>query len=151
MGGNSRLGFPACLDDVICIGSTDGKGNKSSFTPGPYPEKKYSYYSTLGEGVESSWPRHLNKDKGVERKSGTSYATPIAAGIAATILHFMHQSPNPDKYLLSRLCSKRGMQMAIRQMIVERDGFDYIVPWELFHKLGEADIAPAIVRFLRYI
>ena len=147
-GGNDGLAFPAREDQVICIGSTDGEGNKSDFTPGPHVCKNFS---TLGEAVKSSWPGGTN-----QRKSGTSYATPIAAGIAALVLDFMRQcsEANPrsvDPYLVGKLKEKRAMEAVLRLMRTERDGFDYIAPWNLFNDLRKDGIATLIQDTLRLI
>jgi subtilisin family serine protease len=149
-GGNSGVAFPASLNEVICIGSTDGQGNKSKFTPGPYSGKKFA---TLGEGVRSSWPKHLSGDglSTQERKSGTSYATPIAAGIAAMVLDYMRQHPNSDKYLVSKLRGKRGTKTALREIVEERDGFQYLRPWKLFTSERKEDIVGVMQSLLRLV
>lgn len=89
-GGNRGRAFPARQDEVICIHATDGYGNPSSFNSSPM--KDHDNFSTLGEDVESAWPVRLGKptSHGVckTRKFGTSFATPIAAGIAAFLLQF---------------------------------------------------------------
>jgi subtilisin family serine protease len=85
VGGNNTgppIAYPARRKDVICVFSTDYQGNPSGFNP-QRDENRYSF-STLGENVESAW---VTAD-GSYRKtlSGTSVATPIAAGIAAVII-----------------------------------------------------------------
>lgn len=84
------VAYPARASDsgVFCIHSTDGLGNASKFTP--IAQENLENFATLGEAVRSAWPWKLRK--GLEqRKSGTSTATPIAAGIAALILEFGRQ------------------------------------------------------------
>ncbi|KAK2055145.1 subtilisin-like protein [Colletotrichum caudatum] len=87
-GGRQDRAFPARNPDVIAVHSTDTNGNRSDFSPSG---KLYDIsLATVGEGVESAWPismcdRSANPTF-VECKYGTSYATPIMAGIAAFLL-----------------------------------------------------------------
>lgn len=88
-GANHTISFPATLDTVFCIGSADGKGSRSSFSP-PFVGKEK--YSALGEGVRGALP--LGKDPSGNlyiRKSGTSTATVVAAGISALLIDFTAQ------------------------------------------------------------
>jgi hypothetical protein len=52
-GGNKVIAYPTRHRTVIGVFSTNGDGNKSGFNPNP-PEDDSSYFSTLGEAVESS-------------------------------------------------------------------------------------------------
>ena len=154
-GGNNGLTYPANEDEVIGIGATDGKGNKSDFTPGPYPDQKN--FSTLGEGVMSSWPRKLSSAI-TERSrvmSGTSVATPIAAGIAGMVMDYLRQLPEDTDdnldFLLSQLKSKKGMEAALLKLTETRDGFHYIVPWTLFKAGRQAGIPQVLLDALRTV
>jgi hypothetical protein len=89
--------------------------------------------------VKSSW---LGGE--TQRKSGTSYATPIAAGITALVMDFMRQCSEADPRLVMRLKEKRAMEAVLRLMCTERDGFDYIAPWNLFNDLRKDGIATLI-------
>ncbi|KFZ13581.1 hypothetical protein V502_06536 [Pseudogymnoascus sp. VKM F-4520 (FW-2644)] len=82
-GGVKGIAYPASQTEVICINSTDGEGNPSPFNPSSKEDKNFS---TLGEAVLSSWPRSVQ-----QRMTGTSFATPIAAGIAAVTMDYMEQ------------------------------------------------------------
>ena len=86
-GGNRIVTYPARKEQVICIYATDGKGEPYRSNPTPIGN---SYrFATLGEGVKSAWPKGLKKGAAPEqRMTGTSFATPIAAGIAACLLEF---------------------------------------------------------------
>jgi subtilisin family serine protease len=153
-GGNSGLAYPANQNEVICIGASDGKGNKSDFTPGPYPD--ISNYTTLGEGVTSSWPKALSQT-GQERTkimSGTSVATPIAVGIAAMVVDFLRQLPRDVdqnlEFLVERqLRSKKGMNAVLKRLTEERDGFMYIAPWILFCDDRKEGVAQVLLDALR--
>lgn len=82
--------FPARVSNVFCIYSGDGKGNYSKTSASAF-SRDFNLL-TLGEGVESAWPRHLSQYPWTKRKSGTSFATPIAAGFAAVLLLYACQN-----------------------------------------------------------
>lgn len=75
-------------------------------------------------------------------KSGTSTATPIAAGIAALVLQYMRyvlseraQIPQADAEMFCKLRTTAGMSTVFRRMApTKRDGYDYIVPWNFMSK-----------------
>jgi hypothetical protein len=123
-GGLSGRARPARYDGVICIHASDGKGNKGGMNPTPMANR--DNFATLGVAVPSRW-----KGENVW-KTGTSFATPIAAGIAANVLEFANNrciGLKPRKRKL--LHQKRGMQAIFRRMAEERDGYDFIHPVRL--------------------
>lgn len=135
-GGNDDIAWPARLDKVICIHSTDSYGNPSDFTP---TECSYSdNFGILGQAVKSSWPPHLKQGTEI-RKSGSSIATPIAVGIAAIVLDFLrhilsaraHRLPESDAVLFRKVRTTAGMSCIFRLMATKRRGYDYIAPWSL--------------------
>jgi len=130
-GGNHGIAYPANqFSRVICINSTDGQGNSSKFSPNPHPQNEN--FATLGEAVNSSWPSALDVNC-TRRKSGTSFATPIAAGIAAVVLEYAMQKLPVDKYAVTgRLRSCEGMKAVLKLMAEVRNGYRYIKPWKLF-------------------
>ncbi|KAF4627633.1 hypothetical protein G7Y89_g10518 [Cudoniella acicularis] len=150
-GGNHLIAYPANqLSRVITINSTDGLGNGSGFNPTPHPES--ANFATLGEAVESSWPAHLLVGC-TQRKLGTSFATPIAAGIAAVILEYTMQKLPVEKYTeASRLHSCEGMKAILKLMSEERKGYRYIKPWKfLSWENGHSFICENILKALREI
>jgi hypothetical protein len=135
-GGNVDVSWPARMDEVICISASDGLGNKARFAPDSRRNK--DNFIILGEDVMSSWPMHLNKMHEV-RKSGTSCATPIAAGIAAIVLElagsYLHRNcesfTSDAMQHFRKLRTVAGMREVFDLMAGERDTYDYIRPWGL--------------------
>jgi subtilisin family serine protease len=133
-GSNEVVAWPARKREVLCIHAADGKGNKASFTPGL--RNNVENITIPGINVQSVWPPHLQQGSRI-RKTGTSCATPIGAGVAAIILDIASiylttkrdTSPENDEIWRS-LRSADGMLWALRRMSVPRDGYDYIVPWK---------------------
>jgi hypothetical protein len=80
--------------------------------------------------------------------SGTSYATPIAAGIAANVLEFARHHVEMTPGQRECLYSWWGMSLIFQAMSVERYGYDYIRPWKMFDT--EHDIQ-TIVKLIRKI
>lgn len=130
-GGRLGRAYPASCSHVICVHSTNTNGNRSDFSPTAEPEK--ANIATVGESVESAWPAHLcdKSNRGyVKTRSGTSYATPILAGIAAFLLLFarLHlpahkaaELKRKDKIeALLKRCSEKGPHPT------RRDGYYYV-------------------------
>jgi hypothetical protein len=124
--------FPAREHCVMCIYAADGNGNKSEINA--QTRSRETRFSTVGIAVLSAWPEQpANLNVITARKSGTSFATPIAAGIAACILEFaIQQNMARDKY--EQLKTIRVMNNVFKLMTTESDGLDFIYPWELFHR-----------------
>ncbi|WQF81022.1 Putative peptidase S8/S53 domain, peptidase S8, subtilisin, Asp-active [Colletotrichum destructivum] len=87
-GGKLGRSFPAREPEVIAVHATDANGNRSHFSP---TATDYDInLATVGEAVESAWPVVLCEDdtEYVKHKSGTSYATPIMAGMTAFLMMY---------------------------------------------------------------
>lgn len=132
-GGLLGRAYPASSSQVICVHSTDTLGNASAFSPTAQPFTLN--FATVGESVESAWPMLLCDDKSapqayVKSRSGTSYATPIMAGMAAFLLQYTRLHISAEEALkfkskenmeaLLKRCAERGPNYAIR------DGYFYI-------------------------
>ena len=97
-GRRETIAFPAKMDRVICVKSCNGDGGPSTFNPWNSKDAGPNFM-TLGKDVLSMW-RVKDWDEVTalqKRSSGTSVATPIAAGIAALIMHFLRQPDELDR------------------------------------------------------
>ncbi|KAH8880242.1 subtilisin-like protein [Thozetella sp. PMI_491] len=129
-GGVKGRARPARNEDVMCIHASDGLGNKGDMNPSPLADT--SNFSTLGVAVPLRW-----KDKDVW-KSGTSFATPIAAGFAACVLEFANHRCSLSPARRKMLAKRRGMQAVFRRMAEKRDEYDFVHPLRLW-KSGASD------------
>lgn len=135
-GGNRKRAYPARDDKVICVHSCDGRGNPSDFSPTSVQNQ--DNFSTLGEAVRSSWPaRFLKEDtEPMIYRSGTSFATPVAAATAAFLLLFARQNLHPDE--AKRLKRTAGMKAVFNLISESRKEYSYIalsmVPDNFFGK-----------------
>ncbi|OBT94327.2 hypothetical protein VE01_07702 [Pseudogymnoascus verrucosus] len=144
-GGLKQIAYPASETEVICINSTDGEGNPSSFNPSSKNDKNFG---TVGEAVLSSWPH-----SGKKRMTGTSFATPIAAGIAAFTMDFMEQKKKGwsehDQYVAARIKRNRGIIAVFDKHLSDlRVDFRFLCPWLFFDK-DETGLDRAILKTLR--
>ncbi len=142
-GANENLAYPADQDQVIWIGAADGHGNKSPFTPSHSASSSTYHFIALGEGVRSSWPR--SRGGPYQARSGTSYATAVAVGLAASVLDFMRfklWNENPDseeRFLLDKMRRRMGMQKVLLSMANQTsDGYHNLAPWKLFDSYSES-------------
>ncbi|SPN98624.1 uncharacterized protein DNG_01669 [Cephalotrichum gorgonifer] len=144
-GGVTGRARPARHRDVICIHSSDGKGNKGGMNPTPV--RNADNFATLGVAVPSKWKR------AEVWKSGTSFATPIAAGFAANVLEFsnyMCADIRPMKRKL--LHRKAGMEAIFQNMAEKRDEYDFVYPLRLWQEgKSREEVARVIEDILRDI
>ncbi|KAL7954001.1 peptidase S8/S53 domain-containing protein [Trichoderma compactum] len=78
--------FPARKEGVIAVDASDGSGEWVKLNPN---SKSKLNLSTLGENIKIRCPDSANPGKMKDVYiSGSSFATPIAAGIAANVLEF---------------------------------------------------------------
>lgn len=99
-------------------------GADSNFNASADAEKRIA---TLGIDIESRWQGEK------VWISGTSFATPIAAAMAANILEFMCPKVNTDQdtILWSHVSSFLGMRAVLKLMCVKTDKNLYLAPWRL--------------------
>lgn len=131
--GNNRpdhVCWPARALEVICVHSGTGTGQPSTFTPGPHDNQRIM---VLGEWISSAWPAHLKSPGNTKYMSGTSCATPIAAGIAAIVLDYARRTLSPENW--KKLRRVDGMQRMFERMRDPRvDKYWWIRPWDFFQK-----------------
>ncbi|KAK4063328.1 uncharacterized protein Triagg1_9479 [Trichoderma aggressivum f. europaeum] len=129
-GGKLGRAYPARDQNVIAIHATDTYGNRSPFSPTALSHD--INLATVGEAIESAWPVYLldnSSSKALRCKSGTSFATAIAAGIAAFLLLYA-KIHLPDK--ADALKSRRRMQALLKRVAEKeagqtaRDGYHFI-------------------------
>jgi subtilisin family serine protease len=132
---NHPVSFPASMRQVICINSTDGFGNPSAWNPSPTRDRNFSI---IGEGIEAAWPTQLGATN-AKVASGTSVATPIAAGIAALILQYARQHGpkamrvrNPERL---RDCDE--MRKVFQFMTQPRNDYLCLIPAKIFEVRGD--------------
>ncbi|KAJ4258202.1 hypothetical protein NW762_008348 [Fusarium torreyae] len=103
-GGRTGRAYPASSSQVICVHSTNTNGSASDFSPTAEPNSVN--IATVGESVESAWPTLLCNGSSnydcVKSRSGTSYATPIVAGIAG------FEEKGEDGGFAEKVCSARA-------------------------------------------
>lgn len=155
-GKNAGRTFPARDPHVICIHSTNGKGIPSGFNPPFWAEDRN--FCILGERVNQPYRRQ----NGQTRLSGTSVATPIAAAVAAMVLHFSRQPKLPKlsdlpEERLKKLWSREGMKQVFLEMkederstAASKDYF-YLVPWSFLGGKHYEDVEDSRDRIARRI
>lgn len=144
-GRNDDVAFPA-IDHEVVIGvhSCDANGNKSTFSPDPL--KNSDNFCVLGEAIESRWPSHLGVGK-TQCRSGTSYATPIAAGTAANMILYARMKLQ-DQSLAKEIEKCSGMKKLLKSVSKETsEGYSSLRPWKLWTK-PEDQIAAHFVTHL---
>ncbi|KAL7803904.1 hypothetical protein V8C43DRAFT_300047 [Trichoderma afarasin] len=128
-GSNKPRAYPAESPYVICMHASDGKG-KNSTSLNPRPEPESVNLMTLGTGIELLEKRNDTYQKAY--KSGTSFATAIASGLAANILALANSERKNSPNLLTKLKECEGMRRMLKRMSIKEADFRYIAPWVLW-------------------
>ena len=142
-GENTPIPFPARLNNVFCIGATDGLGKPKNFSPSA---KGIEIYSTLGEAVSAaSDPENCSLDCfSSQRRDGTSVACPIAAGIAALFLDYTRRFGDS--------LYDAGNWTTMRKLFLGMSGgkeYGYLTPWQLVSPLEPQTFANKIQETIR--
>ncbi|KAH6954261.1 peptidase S8/S53 domain-containing protein [Fusarium avenaceum] len=131
--------YPARSDSVIGVDAADGHGEHARYAPSSSSQhSRGSRFSAPGLGISSP---------NTERTwSGSSFACPIAAGVAALILEFARQSPlNKSPDIQTYLQETPAMLSVLRLASSEKgpNGLKFLVPWKLIGKAGEERLMTA--------
>ncbi|KAF5586167.1 subtilisin [Fusarium pseudocircinatum] len=132
--------YPARSESVIAVDAADGHGEHAKSAPSSTSQhSRGSRFSAPGLGITSP-----NRKDILE---GSSFACPIAAGIAALILEFARQpplnkSPSVQRYLLEM----PAMLALLRTASSEKgpDRLKFLTPWKLIGKPGEERLITAL-------
>ncbi|KAK0672728.1 peptidase S8/S53 domain-containing protein [Cercophora samala] len=121
--------FPARDPRVISIDAEDGQGNPASFARRLVSGSVSDRFCAPGLGAYSP----LQPDSPMD---GSSFACPVAAGIAGLVLEFSRQEPLRHSESVRRaLMSVRGMRRVLQEMAVQgagNDSFKVLYPWNCF-------------------
>lgn len=119
---NEPRSFPATCRNAICVHASDGQGNDGRINPAVETDENFM---TLGVAIE------LVEDGKLVYKSGTSFATPIAAGIAASILGIAQRTAKLSDSVKRDLKRCDGMRTMFRIMSQHNSavGYRYVAPW----------------------
>lgn len=147
VGGNTALAqrWPGTRDNVMSVYAAEGKGLQYADNPPPRPNA-YNF-STLGVMVPVwSVPDESGDSPGIYC-TGTSYATPIAAAIAASVLEFIRRTESDyinqfPEYRRERLQTRvniakhtvsraSGMSKVFKLMVEKKGDYDYVQPANL--------------------
>jgi hypothetical protein len=134
-GGNTLISkaWPARDPKVFCVHATDEFG--SNWHKNPPRNSKVDNWATLGVNVLSGW----TEDK-MQAMTGTSIATPIAAGTAALFIDFARIPlvMGMDYEHLGHVRSFPGMRSLFKASSKKMTdhNYRYIKPWDLFMSRG---------------
>jgi len=162
-GGNTETAWPARCSNVIPVYATDGLGNK--YDRNPTPDDRGEHFAVLGTSLKGCWLPNERGFAQTKHRSGTSGATPIAAGIAGAVISLMRKEK--DNYLSRRDGSSRegesssynrclaametpsGMRAVFRLMSKgKRDGYDYVAPCSILDQTDTWDAVHVIYKRL---
>ncbi|KAF7532042.1 hypothetical protein G7054_g8323 [Neopestalotiopsis clavispora] len=125
-GGNKPHTYPGRYEGVLCIHSATGEGNASIFNPSPAEMHGDNlYFHFVGEELESYWTLDVPHDFDPpspdlqRRRSGTSFATPVAVATAAFMVEYLHRTLE-DHYWEIKPLSPLGIKKIFLQMSHKR-------------------------------
>jgi hypothetical protein len=148
-GKNDPRAFPANNNRwVICVHASKGNGEDGGINP----EIQSGFnFMTLGMGLELMERENFVKNGRARSrfnrviKSGTSFATPIAAGIAATVLDLASRVDAINPRAKIKLKRPEGMEKMLMLMSTPtpmgglRDRLYYMAPWHHWKSGWETD------------
>jgi hypothetical protein len=132
--------FPARDLHVMCIHAATGYGNM--YYGNPTKKANDTNFAILGVAVEGCAP--AGREPSVIRRSGTSQATAIAAGVAALVMQMMRDFGKETEQLVSRraytdalsqLRQLGGMRKVFEHMSSTRGDYNILEPWRLVENI----------------
>ncbi|KAG7438611.1 Minor extracellular protease Epr [Fusarium oxysporum f. sp. raphani] len=145
-GGNRSRPWPANDLGVFCIHVTNERA-VPNLNMNPIAKSSTDNFATLGENIQSYW---MGEERCI---SGTSFATPIAAAMAANILEFACRNLSADES--NALQAYRPIRRLFRNQITDNGeingAYHCIKPWSDQLWGGEAnnaDVARVFREFL---
>lgn len=144
-GSNEGRSFPAMMSttspNVICMHASNGIGKDGGISPSAMNEQNDNFM-TLGMDIEFNTLYGEGEQGKTVCKSGTSWATPIAAGIAANILQITDRM-DLDEKTKKRLRKGSVMKDIFLKMSDGGHGtYRFMAPWVKLWKAGwEEDVA----------
>ncbi|ESU15643.1 hypothetical protein FGSG_09115 [Fusarium graminearum PH-1] len=131
--------YPARSDSVMAVDAADGLGEHARSAPSSSSQhSRGSRFSAPGLGITSPNTDHIWE--------GSSFACPIAVGVAALILEFARQIPlNKSPEVQTYLQEMPAMLAMLRRASSEKgpDGLKFLTPWKLIGKAGEDRLVTA--------
>jgi len=131
---NEKEMFPASDVNVISVRGTDYSGAfLPKYNPDQWPNKQgQARFGTLAENV----PYDLADEQSV--KSGCSLATPILAGLVATVVQYVEHMGDPS--LQSRVRTRDGILQVMGHMAQSNNPtYKYLAPWEFFFQRDDEE------------
>jgi hypothetical protein len=137
--------YPARDPHVFCIHAASGFGNV--YDGNPLKEGFASNFALLGVALNGHAP--AGQEPAQIRRSGTSQATAVAAGVAALVLQIMRDSKSEiskigrtlQSYKSAMLQLKRmdGMRKVFEKMSSAKNGHEVVMPWSLLDGMGAVE------------
>lgn len=129
-GKNQPRAFPSTIPSVFCVHASDGNGNDSGINP--HHGDAQNNIMILGTGIRM----YDEVADDFVYKEGTSFATAIAAGVAACVLDLTSRVPIGQlcKRSKAMLKTHEGMQVLFRHMSgpERRKPCPFTVPWNFW-------------------